>query len=60
MSYWGVSAKDADGFVHIVPCDDERNILPPHVLSADCPCHPTLDEDEPSMLVHNDSQRSHH
>lgn len=35
---------------HVVPVND----LFPHVLSyAHCWCHPRLDDDEPSVVVHN-------
>lgn len=57
MSKWGpISALD--GWIHIVPCDEQGVILAPHVPSITCECEPVEDDECPnSMLVHQDNER---
>jgi hypothetical protein len=47
---WSDCPSDNDNKLHIVPHND----LFPHVLSyASCWCHPTIDEEDPHLVVHN-------
>jgi hypothetical protein len=41
--------RSTDDLIHVVPRDDLRE----HEISIACWCHPTPDEEEPSVIIHN-------
>lgn len=55
MSEWGVFR--CDDAVHIAPCDQAGQLLPPHVLTDGCPCGPTRDDLEAGLRIHHDPGR---
>lgn len=57
MSLWGTVRSYVDERLHVVPVTSSGRVLEPHVLSADCPCQPQQDTEEPTMLVHQDKER---
>lgn len=60
MSGWQVTIVDSDDDGtprpterHVAPLEDLR----PHAYSLACWCHPTPDDDEPSVVVHHACDR---
>ena len=54
--FWGVFQNAEDlvaGMFVVAPCDSEGALRPPHTLSVDCVCHPTL---EGKIILHNSIQ----
>ena len=51
MADWGTFEQRDQGLlqaVHVTPLFD-----PEHICTADCWCHPQIDEDDPMIIVHN-------
>ena len=52
-----------NGYWHVVPLDEEGEVLKPHVPSSDCSCCPEIEYEEPDeedeetsvkvLLIHN-------
>lgn len=57
MSGWGPWNDLDTGEVHVVPCDDARNVIGGHIKSPNCFCKPVRRDDEPRLIVHNDRER---
>jgi len=55
MSKWGVFHPEGGDAPHSAPCDDQGYLLPPHELSIECPCRPSLYEGW--IWAHNDPER---
>lgn len=50
---WGVfDLRDDSGIIHVVPCSDAGIVMYPHKLEARCPCHPDLDTEVDTLLIH--------
>lgn len=41
--------RSTDDLIHVVPLNDLRE----HEASITCWCHPTQDEEEPFVIIHN-------
>lgn len=54
---WGVFHM-ATG-IHTAPCTQNGTVMPGHILTPHCPCHPTV-EQEPGcprvVWIHHDNQ----
>lgn len=55
MSWLITTLTYADGtkIIHVIPKDD----LKPHDETAECWCHPTLDEEDPILIHHSLDRR---
>lgn len=56
MSYWGVWRSYTSDELHVVPCDEDGNVIA-HVCTTECWCKPVPDGEVPDMFVHNDPER---
>lgn len=52
---WAVYRSGRDGTRHVVPMTTDLKVKPPHIVSRDCPCGPTEDETDDTLLVHHTS-----
>jgi hypothetical protein len=49
---WG--AYDIGEDVHVIPEIEIDVPLPPHIFEVECPCHPSIEiEDETMLVIHN-------
>lgn len=63
MAGWGVfELKGDDGSVqelHVIPCDEDGNIAPGHVLDFSCPCISSVEHVGPGcppLVIHEVAQ----
>ena len=50
---WGVFDDCDDGNTHVAPATLDGFLLSDHVLDTGCRCHPELDVEEPTIVIHN-------
>ena len=47
---WGVIAEGE--YLHIVPVDENEELVRGHKLSPRCPCEPAIDENDSRIVIH--------
>ncbi len=57
MSCWGTWPDLDSGEIHVVPCDEQKNVLGGHTKTRECFCKPVRDEIDPLLVVHFDKER---
>lgn len=57
---WGIFIefeKSDKGYIqspyrHVVPCDKNKEMQKGHIMADNCACHPSRDEKDPFIVVH--------
>lgn len=44
---------EIDDVIHVIPVDDEQNVLPPHKFDEHCVCNPEVEEWNKKLVIHN-------
>lgn len=45
---------DLGNETHVIPYINEGYVMPPHIKSKDCSCHPEIEEyEESDVVIHN-------
>ncbi len=42
-----------DGTIHVVPVDEEEEPALPHTPDLSCVCHPEVDPEDDTIIIHN-------